>query len=58
MAPTQPFPGDSEMARRMREHGWSGTPLGPAEDWSLSLRSPLDICLVQEAEQASGVRPV
>src|ERR1043166_8987731 len=30
------FPGDSEMARRMREVDWSKTTLGRAEDWHQS----------------------
>ncbi|MHC2086160.1 HWE histidine kinase domain-containing protein [Methylobacterium sp. CM6244] len=30
--------GDSEMARAVRGHDWSATPLGPLELWPLSLR--------------------
>ncbi|MCC7091620.1 MAG: PAS domain S-box protein [Nitrosomonas sp.] len=32
------FPGDSEMARLMRELDWSKTPLGPTQSWSAALR--------------------
>jgi len=33
------FAGDSRMAERCRELDWSQTPLGPVEQWPLSLRS-------------------
>jgi hypothetical protein len=39
------FPGDSEMARRMRAFDWSRTGLGPAEGWPQNLRTALGICL-------------
>jgi PAS domain S-box-containing protein len=39
------FPGDSEMARRMRELDWSRTPLGPVEFWPPELRSCVGTCL-------------
>ena len=39
------FPGNTEMARRMREHDWSATPLGPAERWPQSLRTSVSTCL-------------
>jgi signal transduction histidine kinase len=39
------FPGDSEMARRMRAHDWSGTPLAKPASWPESLRFALGICL-------------
>src|SRR5262245_22101956 len=39
------FPGESEMARRMREHDWSRTALGPVEGWPQSLRTSVSICL-------------
>jgi PAS domain S-box-containing protein len=35
----------SQMARRIREHDWSSTPLGPVETWPSHLRSALDIML-------------
>ena len=37
--------GDSEMARIMRGHDWSKTPLGPVRGWPQSLRTALSICL-------------
>jgi PAS domain S-box-containing protein len=39
------FPGETEMARRMRALDWSKTPLGPAEHWPQSLRTSVSICL-------------
>ena len=39
------FPGDSEMARRMRAYDWSQTPLGPPDAWPQNLRIALGICL-------------
>ena len=39
------FPGDSEMARRMRALDWSETDLGPPATWPESLRTAVSICL-------------
>ena len=39
------FPGDSDMARRMRQFDWSQTSLGPVADWAENLRLALGICL-------------
>jgi PAS domain S-box-containing protein len=39
------FPGQSEMARRMRELDWSKTPLGPPELWPQSLRTTVSTSL-------------
>src|SRR6185436_13146449 len=39
------FPGDSEMARRMREHDWEGTVLGPVEGWPQSLKTSVSTSL-------------
>ncbi len=39
------FPGESEMARRMRELDWSKTTLGPVERWPQSLRTSVSNCL-------------
>ncbi len=39
------FPGDSEMARRMRALDWSGLALGPPHTWPQHLRIALGICL-------------
>jgi len=37
--------GDGEMARRIREHRWSASTLGPVEKWPAALREALGICL-------------
>src|SRR5919108_1893476 len=42
---TRIFPGDSEMARRMREFDWSQSELGPPELWGEHFRVSLSICL-------------
>ena len=39
------FPGNSEMARLMREFDWSTTPLGSPESWPQNLRIAISICL-------------
>ena len=39
------FPGDSEMARRMRDLDWSNTPLGEVHSWPQSLRTAVSIML-------------
>jgi hypothetical protein len=39
------FPGNSEMARRMRAFDWSTSDLGPPEQWPQNLRSALGLCL-------------
>jgi len=39
------FPGDSELARRMRDLDWSQTDLGPPEHWPENLRIAVRICL-------------
>jgi PAS domain S-box-containing protein len=39
------FPGDGEMARRMREYPWAGSPLGEPAGWPASLRTAVRICL-------------
>jgi len=39
------FPGDSEMARRMRAVDWSATDFGPPETWPENLRAAVSICL-------------
>ncbi|MFD1704751.1 HWE histidine kinase domain-containing protein [Methylopila henanensis] len=33
------------MARRIRDHDWSATPLGPVEGWPAPLKAALGICL-------------
>ncbi|MFI9383418.1 SpoIIE family protein phosphatase [Kutzneria sp. NPDC052558] len=39
------FPGNSEMAARMREFDWSASTLGAPADWPGSLRTATRICL-------------
>jgi PAS domain S-box-containing protein len=39
------FPGDGEMARRMRAYPWTSSPLGDPADWPASLRTACRICL-------------
>jgi signal transduction histidine kinase len=39
------FPGNSELAARMRAFDWSKTPMGPPEGWPENLRVALGICL-------------
>jgi len=39
------FPGDGEMARRMRAYPWASSPLGDPADWPASLRTACRICL-------------
>lgn len=39
------FPGDSEMAARMRAFDWSQTDPGPPETWPQNLRIALSLCL-------------
>jgi hypothetical protein len=39
------FPGDSEMAGRMRTLDWSSTDFGPPEYWPENLRVAVSICL-------------
>lgn len=35
----------SEMGRRVAEHDWSSTPLGPPERWPIGLRTAVELCL-------------
>ena len=39
------FPGDSELASRLRALDWSTTSLGPPEKWPPNLRTSVSICL-------------
>jgi len=39
------FPGDGEMAQRMRAYPWESSPLGNPQDWPASLRTACRICL-------------
>jgi hypothetical protein len=49
MEPAEPadvnFPGDGEMARRMRAYPWAGSALGDPHGWPASLRTAVRICL-------------
>jgi signal transduction histidine kinase len=42
------FPGDGEVARRLREHDWSRTELGTPDGWPQSLVVAVDICLTSQ----------
>lgn len=37
--------GDGRMAAAIRSHDWSGTPLGPAEDWPAALKTAVSLVL-------------
>ena len=50
----QVFPGDSDMARRMREVDWAATPLGPPETWPTGLKTPLAMMLTSRFEMWLG----
>jgi len=50
----QVFPGDSDMARRMREADWSDSPLGPPETWPTGLKTPLAMMLTSRFEMWLG----
>jgi PAS domain S-box-containing protein len=39
------FPGDGEMARRMRAYPWASSTLGKPQDWPADLRAAIRICL-------------
>ena len=39
------FPGDSELAARMRALDWSATDFGPPANWPENLRVAVSICL-------------
>lgn len=43
------FPGDSEVARRMRAFDWSASELGPVENWPENLRVAVRLCLTSLA---------
>lgn len=58
-APARPdwLRGEGEMRRRIREHDWSATPLGPLERWPLSLRNALTVVLDQPLPMALAWGP-
>ncbi len=43
--PDDIFAGGGEMGRLMRSHNWHQTPFGAAENWSVSLKTAVSICL-------------
>lgn len=51
------FPGTSEMARIMREHGWDATPLGHPSQWPDALKIPLRVLLTTRFEMWLGWGP-
>jgi signal transduction histidine kinase len=42
------FPGDSELARRMRDYDWAATDLGSPARWPENLRVAIAICLTSK----------
>lgn len=48
------FPGDSEMARTMREKDWSVTALGDPRNWPDALKTPLRMLLTTRFEMWLG----
>jgi hypothetical protein len=44
------FPGDGEMARRMREFAWRDSPLGDPAGWPQSLKTAVRILLTSRFE--------
>lgn len=43
------FPGDGEIARRMRAFDWTGTDLGQPESWPQNLRGVVSLCLTSRS---------
>ncbi|MBL8927460.1 MAG: SpoIIE family protein phosphatase [Pseudonocardia sp.] len=52
-----PFVGDSEMARRMREADWAGTPLGPPAGWPPALRTATELLLRSQLPMCVAAGP-
>ena len=48
------FPGDSSLARIMRDRDWAATPLGPPELWPDGLTIPLRLLLTTRFEMWLG----
>ena len=44
-APGSCVTGTSEMAKRIREHDWAATPVGPIEEWPQSLQTMVELML-------------
>jgi signal transduction histidine kinase/DNA-binding response OmpR family regulator len=53
----QIFPGDGEMAARIRALDWAATPLGPVETWPSGLRSAVRILLTSRYAMWMGWGP-
>src|ERR1700754_3933214 len=51
------FPGDSEMARLMRQWDWKRTPLGDPRQWPDGLKIPLRMLLTSRFEMWLGWGP-
>ena len=51
------FPGDSEMARRMRQLDWTSTHIGPPEQWPENLRTAVSLCLTSRFRIVLWLRP-
>ncbi len=51
------FPGDSSLARIMRDWDWATTPLGPPEHWPDGLKIPLRMLLTSRFEMWLGWGP-
>ncbi|WP_083733933.1 PAS domain S-box protein [Sphingopyxis sp. KK2] len=51
------FPGMSEMARTMRAHDWSATPLGDPRAWPDALKIPMRMLLTSKFEMWLGWGP-
>ena len=37
--------GDGEMAKRVRDHDWASTPLGPSDHWPVELKAAVALVL-------------
>ena len=55
--PESIFPGDSSLARIMRDLDWAATPLGPPELWPDGLKIPLRMLLTSRFEMWLGWGP-
>jgi len=42
--------GDGQIPQLIRAKDWSGTPLGPVDDWTQSLKTTVDLMLAAEAQ--------
>jgi hypothetical protein len=51
------FPGDSEMAGRMRAFDWAASDFGPVEHWPETLRAAVRLCLTVRIRSCSGGGP-